>query len=179
MHRKGLFVTASLAVVGVLWLNGCATLSKRECLEGDWERVGRQDGNQGQPRRLQKHMEACAEYGVVPDQARYESGYKDGVALYCTPSNGFQIGKSGGVYQSVCPSSLEGQFLARYRAGREIYQVEQQLRSISSRMITLEGQLDKETSESGRRRLREDLYRLRDERDQLQRRLTVLEVRNE
>lgn len=176
--RKSAFLTAAtaLAVLG----SGCATLSKRDCLEGDWERVGRQDGNQGQPRgRLQKHTEACAEYGVVPDQAKYEAGYKDGLAIYCTAANGFAVGKSGGIYQSVCPAALEGQFLARYRAGREIYQVEQQLRSLSSRMITLEGQLDKETSESGRRRIREDLYRLRDERDQLQRRLTVLEVRNE
>ena len=174
---RSLFVVSTLAV---FFVAGCASLSKRDCLEGDWERIGRQDGSQGQTRaRLQKHTEACAEFGVVPDTARYETGYKDGLAIYCTPSNGFRLGKEGGVYQSVCPASLEGQFLARYRAGREIYQLEQQLRSISQRMITLEGQLDKEKSESGRRRIREDLYRLRDERDQAQRRLTVLEVRNE
>lgn len=165
---------------GVLLASGCATLSKRDCLEGDWERVGRQDGTEGYTRaRFQKHGEACAEYGVVPDRSKYEAGYKDGIAVYCTPSNGFRMGKQGGIYQSVCPAALEGAFLSRYRAGREIYQVEQQLQGLTQRMVTLEGQLDKETSDSGRRRIREQLYQLRDERDQLQRRLTVLEVRNE
>jgi hypothetical protein len=181
MHWKRVtLATLCVATTLSLLASGCASLSKRDCLEGDWERIGRQDASQGQPpTQLQKHREACTEYGVVPDKARYEAGYQDGLAVYCTPSNGFRLGKEGALYQSVCPASLEGAFLARYRAGREIYQIEEQLRGISQRMITLEGQLDKETSEAGRRRIREDLYRLRDERDELQRRLTVLEVRNE
>jgi hypothetical protein len=171
-------VTALTVLVGA---SGCATLSKSDCLAGDWARIGRQDGAEGRTRsRFSDHVEACQEYGVGPDRATYESGYREGLVSYCTPENGFDIGRRGRVYENVCPASQEGDFLARYRAGKEIHDTESRLQSVDRNLAQLENSLASDAlPERDRRHTLDDVYRLRSERDSLQRKLIVLEVRNE
>ena len=72
----------------VLVLSACATLSKNECLNADWYHLGTQDGAAGYPQgRLLEHYEACAEYGIRPDDTKYLTGRSDGLVTYCQPAN--------------------------------------------------------------------------------------------
>src|SRR6478736_1824783 len=155
----GLAAASAMLVVGA----GCATLSKSDCLSGDWARIGRQDGSEGYTRtRYAKHIEACQEHGVTPNRAKYEAGYKEGLALYCTSENGFEVGRKGGHYENVCPASREGSFLTSYRAGKEIYDIESKLKSVESDINSAETQLSSDTIlESERRRALDRVYRLR------------------
>lgn len=160
---------------------GCATLSKSDCMSGDWVRIGRQDGTEGHTRsRFAKHVEACEKHGVSPNRLKYEAGYKEGLVAYCTEENGFEVGRRGERYENVCPASREGAFMSRYRAGKEMYEVEQRLKSVDSDISSIEHKLGEDTLyESDRRRALDQVYRLRAERETLQRKLIVLEVRNE
>jgi hypothetical protein len=66
---------------------GCATLSKEECLKGEWRVVGYKDGVKGyEMERLEKHEKACKDYGVKPEVARYQEGRQAGLSYYCTSS---------------------------------------------------------------------------------------------
>lgn len=174
------FAFAALAVTFVVG-TGCATLSKSDCLSGDWVRIGKQDGADGRTRsRFAKHVEACEKHGVSPNRLKYEAGYKEGLVTYCTEENGFAVGRRGDRYENVCPASREGSFLSRYRAGKEIYDVESELKSVDSDISSLESKLSSDNLyESDRRRALDKVYRLRADRDSLQRRLITLEVRAE
>jgi len=82
-----------------LAISGCATLSKDQCLMGDWYEIGVQDGAAGYaPDRLAQHREACAEYRVRPDREAYRAGWDDGIGAYCTPERGYQEGRRGASY---------------------------------------------------------------------------------
>lgn len=108
-------VLGSITVI----LHGCATLSKEECLHGDWKTIGYNDGAQGYPRgRLSEHQQACTEYGIKPDLAAYQAGHADGLVYYCRPENGFRLGEQVASYTlGLCPANLEIAFLVQYALG--------------------------------------------------------------
>lgn len=74
-----------MGLSSALALAGCATLSKDQCLMGDWYDIGIQDGAEGySPSRLAQHQEACAEFRVRPDRGAYQAGWDRGIGEYCT-----------------------------------------------------------------------------------------------
>ncbi len=123
-----------LMLVGLgsaLAISGCATLSRDDCLMGDWYEIGVQDGAAGYaPDRLAQHREACAEYRIRPDREAYQAGWDDGIGIYCTPERGYQEGRRGASYGQVCPPPLEWAFLQGYRNGQQLYQQERRLREL-------------------------------------------------
>ncbi len=129
MNRKLRWIGIGLG--SALAISGCATLSKDQCLMGDWYEIGVQDGAAGYaPDRLAQHREACAEYRVRPDREAYRAGWDDGIGAYCTPERGYQEGRRGASYGQVCPPPLEWAFLQGYRNGQQVYQQEQRLRQL-------------------------------------------------
>jgi len=133
-----------------LLLAGCASLSKNECLTGDWRTIGYEDGAEGQPReRIGAHQQACAEYGITPDFTIYQQGYDQGLILFCTPRQGFFKAKSGYVYTGICPAELEEGFLQGYDGGREIFlksgessRLHRDLQTIAGRIVAIEQQIE-------------------------------------
>ncbi|ATJ81331.1 DUF2799 domain-containing protein [Halomonas beimenensis] len=151
-----------VALLALLGLSGCATLSEGECRTADWRQLGRQDGAQGQPRaRLFEHRKACAEYGIAPDAEAYFTGRQRGLFDYCTPANGFRQGRRGARYQGVCPALLEPDFLERYRQGRALHEAEAALAGTEREIERAERRLfDEDTDAEQRRRLHRELRRL-------------------
>ena len=107
-----------LIILFPIFLTGCATLSKEECLQGHWFGIGRKDGEQGYPAtRFYEHEKACADYQVIANLDVYQKGHLEGVRSYCTPSNGFNLGKQTKSYPDICPKDLEQPFLIQYEEG--------------------------------------------------------------
>lgn len=153
---------AALALLAAYTLTGCATLSEGECQTADWYQIGRQDGSSGFTReRLFKHREACAEYGVRPLPNRYYEGREVGLQQYCTPRTGFDEGREGHPYRDVCPVNAEQPFLAAYRKGETIHEVDSEIEDVEREIDRKEYQLeDDDTSRRERRALRRDLREL-------------------
>lgn len=177
----------------MLFLPGCATLSKNECLTADWQTIGYEDGTEGQsPNRIDSHRQACAEFGVTPDPDGYQRGFAQGVLIFCTPRNGFAKGKSGAAYSGICPAEAEGDFLRGYRAGRKIYSQTARVNEIASELRNLYNRLEEvgagisqsehelladSIPQDRRRKLRRTIDRLTEEQNHLQRRF--YQLRNE
>ncbi len=173
--------------MGTIVLSGCATMNKEECMTADWHQIGYEDGARGYPdTRISSHREACAEYGIAPDFNAYQDGHKEGVARFCTASNGFAQGKQGYDYKGICPPSLESKFLDGYKAGREIHSVtsvldnleyeqssnKRQIKDLQSKIVEKTNlMLSNETTIDNR-------YRLNQEISQMQQDLGGLEQRN-
>ncbi len=150
MTMRSRLILGSLAVLGLFWLQGCATLSEEECLSADWRTIGFEDGTRGYTtQRIGKHREACADYGIAPSYENYLAGHREGVRQYCVPASGFSLGRSGKRYNGVCPADLENTFLAAfddgqavYRLQQEISQLQQDIRRVRGEQETLEQELE-------------------------------------
>jgi len=149
LPRSNILKFPVICILLICTISGCATLSKNECLNGDWLTIGYEDGAKGEPReQIGAHQEACSEYGITPDFTTYQKGYDNGLQLFCTPRNGFIRGKSGYQYTGICPEKLEIGFLDGYDGGREIYQhtiksnsLEEELGSMNSRIVAIEHEI--------------------------------------
>jgi hypothetical protein len=128
--RKAVLTLASVSV-----LAGCAGMSEQACLVSDWRGLGFEDGAAGRSvTTIGRYREACSKHGVTPDLDAYRAGHGEGLEIYCRPSNGFEVGRSGATYQGVCPADLESAFLANYDSGRQLFVLESALQRIDSQI---------------------------------------------
>ncbi len=109
-------------------LCSCATLSKEECLTGNWEAIGFSDGAAGySAARLNSHNKACAKTGVAANYHAWERGRQAGLKQYCTKDNAYQKGKRGYTLNAVCPADMTP-LLQRINAdGRAYHEAQSQL----------------------------------------------------
>lgn len=168
-----------VALMGLLCagFSGCATLSEGECKTADWHEIGRKDGAKGYTRaRLHKHYKACSEYNVKPQDDPYYAGRKAGLQQYCTPSKGFDEGREGNRYRSVCPAELEQEFLAAFSKGEMIHEIDMDIDAVE-RDISRKEQLlsDDDTSSKERLELHRELRELYEQLRELNRDLFRLE----
>jgi hypothetical protein len=156
---------------------GCATLSETQCRQADWEALGETDGALGYPpARIEEHREACAEYGVVPDEDAYARGRLAGLDRLCRPAGGLAHGRAGRSYQGVCPPGYEEDFYTGYQVGRRIHRVEKELDDTERALRQLDFDLQRQDLSEDQRL--SAWYRFRElerERDSLERELARLE----
>lgn len=109
-------------------LSSCATLSKEECVVGNWQAIGYNDGVAGYPsNRLAAHSKACAKVGIAADFQAWERGRQLGLKQYCTLSNAYNIGRRGVELNSVCPVDSLYALQQANQQGREYYSLNKQL----------------------------------------------------
>ncbi len=107
-------------------LTGYYSLNAQECQTTDWALLGHEDGNEGHSlEMLGKHQESCQRYNLFVDREAYHSGYKKGreayIARYCTPQNGYQIGRKGKDYKNICPAEQQVAFVQAYEEGFDLF----------------------------------------------------------
>lgn len=117
--------TSLTVLMAAVMLCGCATLSKEECMTGNWEAIGFSDGAAGRSaERLNSHNRACAKVGISPDYHAWERGRQAGLKQYCTTDNAYQTGKQGYTLNAVCPADITAN-LQRINADGRAYHLAQ------------------------------------------------------
>ena len=140
-------VTGLVAIVAMLGLSGCATMSADECAMSDWRTIGFEDGSMGYTAdRLGNHRKACAKHGVAPDFEAYQAGRREGLRQFCQPSRGFNLGASGGRYNGVCPSDLEPGFVDAFNTGHKLHSLRSQVNNANYQISSRENELDRNES---------------------------------
>ena len=162
-------IGAAIVAAAALFAGGCASLSKDECRNADWQAIGQRDGAAGEtPDRLAAHAKACAEVGVVPDEARWLQGREIGLASYCTGRRGREVGARGFFYRDVCTGPSELEFRRGYEIGRQIEQLNQLLAgNQGDRRRLLDRLAQKGVSDEERQQIRLRLIRLDQDADRL------------
>jgi len=129
--RRAFAMTVLLALAGC----GGGAMQEAECTTADWRAVGYEDGAQGYgPEQLAVRRKACAEFGVAPNFDAYMAGREEGLAYYCRPQNGYNVGNSGYRYGGQCPAHLERDFVAAHSDGFGLYQRRTRVQNISKRL---------------------------------------------
>lgn len=105
------------------------------CATEDWRSVGHRDGTTGfRITRFIAHQDACVLQAIVPDEAAYLLGWREGIEEFCDTDNAFQLGWSGRAHNNVCPDDLKQAFVAAYREGRKLFLAEAQVVDLESRL---------------------------------------------
>lgn len=139
MSKSALYAVGAL--LSLLVLSGCATLSREECLRGDWYAIGVTDGQQGQQfNRIDEHRRACSGTAAVDEDA-YRAGRDAGLASYCTPISGYQVASNDNTYANVCPVSSAPQFLQGYTLGQQVAQARRQVRDAEQRVSDIRNEI--------------------------------------
>jgi len=150
-------------------LAGCATLSREECLSGNWYELGVRDGQTGEPLSLlQRHREACQSHGIWIDPERYRQGRERGLQYYCTFENALYSGLQGHTYYGVCPPDIEPWFRRHHAIAYEVYRARSDLESVDQELSSKENTLlEKELSDQQRVKLRQEIHDLDRKRERL------------
>lgn len=149
-----------LAAATLLTLGGCASLSKSECLNANWEDIGVRDGANGEPEEyLIQHSTACAKVHVVPDRGAWLHGREQGLERYCQPHRMYSIGEYGGGFDSgICRNFDQERLVDAYEKGREVNRRSGILSDIDAELRDIRTKLEnKELEKKERERL---AYRL-------------------
>lgn len=135
-------IKLSIVIVVVL-LSGCASLSKEECVQGDWRSIGYRDGSRGASLGLlQEHRNACAKHKVAIDENAYRQARERGLReVYCVPRNAHRLGASGASYANVCPANMHAAFLEAYRYGQQTHQLRTRVRQTQGSITNMQSQL--------------------------------------
>jgi len=134
-------------------LSGCASLSKSECLNANWEDVGIRDGANGQPEEyLIQHSTACAKVGVTPDRERWLSGREQGLERFCTAQRAYQIGEYGGSFDAaICRNYDQERLFDAYNKGRDVNRLSGEIASIDNQIRDIHAALDNKNLEAKER----------------------------
>ena len=166
---RRLFLTALGAAVVATSTAGCATLSKSDCIGGDWEGIGFRDGEKGRSRsRLADISKSCAKHGVVPDRVSYMRGLEQGLVRYCTPDRGYADGTRGAQENGECVVRGYADYGDAYAEGREAFRVKSAYHGLIQRWQDNDAALaevetallDDVLTEGERKRLRQHKRRL-------------------
>lgn len=83
-----------VAVLALLAIAACSTVSKEQCVASDWVALGKADAATGHPlSRFENIAKDCGKHGITADPQAYQNGWNQGVQIYCEPQNGFNQGR--------------------------------------------------------------------------------------
>ncbi|MGY6703446.1 DUF2799 domain-containing protein [Roseinatronobacter sp.] len=101
-----------LILAALTALASCASISREECLAGDWEAIGLRDGAAGARPDIQfdRHQRQCSKVDVTPDRGQWQRGHDLGLQRFCTPLSGLEQGQRGRINHNLCPADLAAGF---------------------------------------------------------------------
>ncbi|HEU5136813.1 MAG TPA: DUF2799 domain-containing protein [Steroidobacteraceae bacterium] len=145
--RSLLRILTALTVLASL--GGCASLSKSECMNANWEDVGIRDGANGRPEEyLIQHSTACAKVNVVPDRGAYLHGREQGLERFCVPHRAYQLGEYGNGFDlGICRNFDQERLQDAYEKGREVHVRSDALGSIDSEIRDINLRLEDKDKE--------------------------------
>ena len=95
------------------------SLSKKECLEGNWFKAGKKDAYFGfKKNRISHHKDTCLKYNIKPDPIQYGKGHMEGLKLFCTKQRGYHWGITNKENPKTCPAEIESSFMKGFERGR-------------------------------------------------------------
>ena len=169
-------VFAALAILGSL--GGCASLSKSECMNANWEDIGIRDGANGQPEEyLIQHSTACAKVNVVPDRGAYLHGREQGLERFCVPHRAYQLGEYGNGFEvGICRNFDQERLQDAYEKGRDVNQRSNELANIDNEIRSINTRLEGAHKDKDKDKDKEEQPLTKKERDALIFRLGMLTV---
>lgn len=119
-------------LVSAGFLSACATTQPEFCDARNWQDIGYQDAMAGKEDNALEARNDCA-----TDDAplAYRLGFDYGLSKYCTFKRGLFTGEHGQAPVESCATEKWDEYQNGYLMGRELYQTNQTLESISQQLV--------------------------------------------
>lgn len=133
-----------LSLLLLAQISGCAVMSKADCEDGHWQRIGHKVGSSGDRDKyaaFTKRANICAKYDRVADQVAFDRGHEEGIEQYCDIPSAVELGTKGvSPTNSVdtCPEYDYPGFASAYRAGRKLHELNRRVQQAQIEMDRLE-----------------------------------------
>lgn len=133
-----------LLLLALSQLGACAVMSKKECLNANWEQVGYRvaiDGEPNETRAYNKREKVCAKHGALANWGEFQKGHSDGMVDYCQLSNAVELGVEGrsrALEGHVCPENNYPGFHEAFRTGYKLYLLRRDVQQSRSAISELE-----------------------------------------
>lgn len=138
---------AAIPIAFMAFLGACASLTPEQCQTGDWRAIGYNDGVQGRLESyISRHFDACGKVGITPDVQAWQAGRQQGLPLYCTPQNAYNVGRGGQDLSPVCPASQQNTLYRSWDWGQEYYLITQQISEYESEERSIRQRIASELS---------------------------------
>ena len=142
----------ALALLALLALTGCATLTADQCRIADWRALGVEDGAKGYGEtRFLSYAKDCADASVTPDRLAWEAGRAEGLKRFCTPEGAYSAGADGRPFRGICAPETQEQ-LAALEKGRSFHAISEEIDFLRSEIFDLQREIRDIQYESSRHR---------------------------
>tara|TARA_R110000868_G_scaffold154736_1_gene380891 strand:- start:4566 stop:5180 length:615 start_codon:yes stop_codon:yes gene_type:complete len=117
------------AILLVIFLSACTTMSKEKCQGQDWQLYASQKFSNSPASFSSINSmahEACKEHGISPTLEELKAGYIEGIKSYCTPRNIWERTLKGeDVVINYCPASVRANLKKVSVSAKDVYHLEQ------------------------------------------------------
>jgi hypothetical protein len=122
----------SVAILSIGLIGGCSGVSKKSCNQTNWKEQGISDGKKGLAAEgILKTEKSCASKGSEFPITEYKDGWMEGIAVYCSPENGFNMAKEGKTLNiNNCPIEFRPALEQNIKLGKEFAGVESKIKDL-------------------------------------------------
>ena len=158
-----------LSFTFLLIIASCSSLISKEDCGKDMQSMGLDQGKRGLNNLAENIRRVCNTDDKTVNLEAYQTGFKTGWSIFCSPINGFKMGKKGDLYKSFCPEDKEDLFREKFLIGKKVNEKNDQLSEYEDKI--------KELSQGGEKDLsaREELTRTEESLRSLKREIQALE----
>lgn len=122
-----------LFILLVFMVCGCATLSKEQCQNPDWQYIGDVDGRHGyEDSKYRDHVRSCGKKYSRQEEELYLKGWNEGIQRFCTAKNGYHEGVFGLSHKYGCDPQKHADFYEQVRLGEKVRSLRAEQQSIAN-----------------------------------------------
>ena len=165
---KKIYLTL-LTCTFLLILASCSSLISKEDCAKDMHSMGLDQGKRGLNNLSENIRKVCITNDKTVNLEAYQAGFKIGWSIFCSPSNGYQMGKKADLYKSFCPDDKEDLFREKFLIGKKVNEKFDQVSELEDKIKELSQGAEKDLSN------REELTRKEESLRSLKREIQALE----
>lgn len=134
--------------------------------------LGLDHGKRGLSNLSEELRRVCVTSDEAVNLEAYQMGFNMGWSNFCTPFQGFEMGKKGDLYKSFCPLEKEELFREKFLIGKKVYDKKDQVIEVEEKIKELKAASEKNPASQA---LKDDLKRTQDYMLSLKREIQALE----
>jgi hypothetical protein len=163
---------SQFAIFVLVLITSCSSLINKEDCKKDMKEFGFDHGKRG----LSNHSEDLRKVCVTSDESinleAYQMGFNTGWSDFCTSFHGFEMGRKGDIYKSLCPVEKEELFHEKFLIGKNVYDKKDQVAELEEKIKNLKTNSEKDLVSQA---IKDELKRNQDDLLSLKREIQALE----